>query len=857
MSWQVEADISPRAQRGGWAVFWQSASVFLVMIAAGLAYLAFRRVLDERLLFALTGAYAGIGVFFLACAVYGFRLRDPLKALPVHMLDHLPQALVLTSGGGRVLYENAVYRRLTGSHRMTPEILLARDEAATQAMYRLSLAARQERAACEEIKLAKSLLFCNDNAAKTGSFVYSVAVKPFQLDGCVMVMWTVADLTEQRAGQEILTTDPRGVMNHLDHAPAGFMSWDGKGRIVYLNAILARWLGIDFSTFTPRKVLLSDLIGEQNMEELRRRLEHNGDVRGMLMPLGLAGREKQSRSLRLHIGAATQDEDLARAVVLQDDSVENVSPSEKAIATGLASLYLDEYFGVSPVALAIIKRNGLMERFNERFRELFNLAQTAATDPVDGRQNLVCVFEAQDQSRVAEAMRQAFSSMDARVAPIDAVMMGDRKRYIRLYISPVGREWASCGAIVISAVETTEQRALEQQMEQSQKMQAVGQLAGGIAHDFNNVLTAIIMSCDLLLGSHRSSDPSHPDIMNIKHNASRAASLVRQLLAFSRRQTLRPEVLDLTDMLADLRMLVARLVGNSIQLHIEHGRSLWPVKADQAELERVIMNLAANSRDAMPGGGRLVIRTGNLTEQESRQLDYQGFSPADYVLIEVCDTGSGIAPEILEKIFDPFFTTKEVGKGTGLGLSTVYGIVTQTGGYIHCHSRPGEGTCFRIYLPRHFEEAACSIKEQVKHNGIEKKTEDSRPVDLSGSANVLLVEDEDAVRMGGVKALQSRGYTVFEAASGIEALKVIKEQKGKIDIVVSDVVMPEMDGPTLLKELRKMFPQIKFIFVSGYAQDAFAKNLPEEGAAFAFLAKPFSLKQLATAVKEMLHNNDG
>ncbi|TIT90559.1 MAG: response regulator, partial [Mesorhizobium sp.] len=443
------------------------------------------------------------------------------------------------------------------------------------------------------------------------------------------------------------------------------------------------------------------------------------------------------------------------------------------------------------------------------------------------------------------------------IEPIDSLLPGNDDRHVRFYVNAVadgaGGEGVEESAIVY-AVETTEQKALEGQMAQSQKMQAVGQLAGGIAHDFNNVLTAIIMASDLLLTNHRPSDPSFPDIMNIKQNANRAASLVRQLLAFSRKQTLRPEVLNLTDVLADLRMLLARLVGNDIRLKIDHGRDLWPVKVDIGQFEQVVVNLAVNARDAMPAGGDLTVRTRNVTTEECRSFAYRELTPADYALVEVEDTGSGIAPDVLKKIFEPFFTTKEVGKGTGLGLSMVYGIIKQTGGFIFCDSEVGKGTVFRIFLPRHIAEVkkASEPADTAAVAAVPAKSADAVK-DLSGSATVLLVEDEDAVRMGGVRALNSRGYTVHEASSGVEALEVFEALGGKVDIVVSDVVMPEMDGPTLLGELRKRQPDIKFVFVSGYAEDAFAKNLPAD-AHFGFLPKPFSLKQLATIVKDVLES---
>jgi two-component system cell cycle sensor histidine kinase/response regulator CckA len=379
---------------------------------------------------------------------------------------------------------------------------------------------------------------------------------------------------------------------------------------------------------------------------------------------------------------------------------------------------------------------------------------------------------------------------------------------------------------------------------QGQKMQAIGQLAGGVAHDFNNVLTAIIGFSDLLLAKHRPTDPAFADIMNIKQNANRAANLVRQLLAFSRRQTLRPEVLSLIDVISDLGNLLGRLLGEKVDLKVVHGRDIGLVKIDVNQFEQVIINLAVNARDAMPNGGTLTVRTSNATVTERRTSDLQVMPPGEYVLCEVQDTGTGIPKDILDKIWEPFFSTKDVGKGTGLGLSTVYGIIKQTGGFIFCDSVVGHGTVFRIYLPRHHQEKVAV--EETR----EEKPEVKR-ADHTGKGTVLLVEDEDAVRAFASRALASRGYTVFEAASGDEALAIFAEKGDEISLVISDVVMPEMDGPTLLKELRKRGVSTKIIFISGYAEDAFEKNLEGEED-FAFLPKPFSLKQLAEAVKNVM-----
>jgi two-component system cell cycle sensor histidine kinase/response regulator CckA len=318
---------------------------------------------------------------------------------------------------------------------------------------------------------------------------------------------------------------------------------------------------------------------------------------------------------------------------------------------------------------------------------------------------------------------------------------------------------------------------------------------------------------------------------------------VRQLLAFSRQQTLRPQILNLGEVLSDLSIgLLKRIIGENLTLDVRHGRDLWPVKADVNQLEQAIVNLVVNARDAMPNGGKLTIRTSNVTKDEANSFDHLGFVPADYVLVEVEDTGTGISQDNLEKIFEPFFTTKELGKGTGLGLSTVYGIVKQTGGFIYALSEVGRGTTFQLFLPRHIPSA-----EDMP----EKKVEAETRTDLTGHGTVLLVEDEEAVRAFAARALTSRGYTVLQAGSGVEALAQIDAHPAEIDLVVSDVVMPEMDGPSLLRELRKRHSKVSVIFVSGYAEEAFRKNLPE-GEQFKFLPKPFTLKQLVAAVKETM-----
>ena len=320
-------------------------------------------------------------------------------------------------------------------------------------------------------------------------------------------------------------------------------------------------------------------------------------------------------------------------------------------------------------------------------------------------------------------------------------------------------------------------------------------------------------------------------------------------------------MLDLRETLNDLGMLLKRLIGEKVSLQVVDGRDLWPVKVDLSQFEQVIVNLAVNARDAMTEGGKLTVRTTNVTSAECAKFGTKGMPAADYVLVEVSDTGSGIPPDIIDKIFEPFFSTKEVGKGTGLGLSTVYGIVKQTGGFIYAESQPGQ-TVFRIFLPRHVpgaeEQAAqAAAAEPPEIAGVMSAAEQAAraaQTDLTGQGTILLVEDEEGLRALNARGLSSRGYTVLEAGNGIEAIDVF-DTRGPVDLVVSDVVMPEMDGPTLLKELRKRNPEVKIIFVSGYAEEAFAKNLPsdEHGKEqYAFLAKPFTLKQLVAEVKKTM-----
>jgi two-component system cell cycle sensor histidine kinase/response regulator CckA len=373
-------------------------------------------------------------------------------------------------------------------------------------------------------------------------------------------------------------------------------------------------------------------------------------------------------------------------------------------------------------------------------------------------------------------------------------------------------------------------------------MQVVGQLAGGVAHDFNNILTAIIGHCDLMLMRHTPGDSDYDDIQQIKSNSNRAAGLTRQLLAFSRQQTLRPQVLQLPDVISEVSHLLKRLLGETVQLVVKHGRNLGAVRADPGQLEQVIVNLAVNARDAMAsqGGGMLTIQTYSVRADQVAELGSEILPVADYSALSVMDTGCGIAPNILSKVFEPFFTTKEVGKGTGLGLSTVYGIVKQSGGFIFADSKVGEGTHFVIYLPVHREE-----NEARKARRAPKPKQD----ELWGSGTVLLVEDEPMVRGVAERALTRHGYKVITADNGEEALDLLATGE-EIALLISDVVMPVMDGPTMVREARKTRPNLKILFMSGYAEEQLRNSIDIDDVAF--LPKPFSVQELAEAARRVL-----
>ncbi len=777
-------------------------------------------------LLALLAICGVIALFAYAAGFLNLAGQDTRNDVTKTLADTAPEGLLVTNANSEIIFANEAYLSLCGAQDAADirsvERLFAGTSEVSEAVYRLAQAAREGKRATEELRLSPPL------SGEGSVGWYRIRVRPLERAGETRAtLWSVADVTRERKRHENVFQELQHAIDFLDHAPAGFFSADADGAVTYINATLAAWLDYDLAQVGSGGLKLTDLVAGDGASLLSSTAGGAGEVRTEQFDVDLKRRNGQSLPVRLlHRVAFGHDRTPGPSRTLVINRAPGEEPGEDLRA---AEVRFARFFNQTPMAIAAVDSEGRITRANAAFAKLCPRAH-------EMRDLYAGVADREhDQLRAALAAAMAGKS---EIVPVDATLLGDKAQSARFFVS-TAEDMGDGTRANIYALDTTEQRALQENFAQAQKMQAIGQLAGGIAHDFNNVLTAIIGYSDLLLANHRPTDPSFQDIMQIKQNANRAAALTRQLLAFSRRQTLRPQVLQLGDVLADLQMLLRRLVGEKIELDLKHGRDLWLVKADLNQFEQVVVNLVVNARDAMPDGGKISVRTRNVTSAECALFRQPTLTAADYVAIEVEDTGTGIPADVMDKIFEPFFTTKEVGKGTGLGLSMVYGIVKQTGGWVFCESEPGRGTIFRIFLPRHVAQAEeAPVRESVK----------APATDLTGHGTILLVEDEEAVRAFGARALVSRGYTVLEAASGLEALDVVEANAGQIDLIVSDVVMPEMDGPTMFGELRKRGVMAKIIFVSGYAEDAFAKNLPE-GQEFGFLPKPFTLKQLVEAVK--------
>ena len=781
-------------------------------------------------------ALAAIGAFSLA--MLAFDVRPRADAGPGGLLAHyaasLDDGLLLARRDGAVSFANEAFYRLLnraeGSFRtFQPATAFGNLGAGNAAVYRLNHALAGGEPWEEVIEQAS-----DRQMAGPSRWLRVTLVHHETPGGARFAAWRLSDVTQEHTRQSESLQRLKRSLDQLDQLPAGLFVAGADGRLSYLNATLADWLGIDRKAAEQSAVSLERLLAPYSLAALRQAIAGSGGGDVVAQDVELMRQDGVAMPARIMARARGASPALDLGLVF------NRAPSDRADdSSHAAEARFTRLFHAAPVAIATIDAEGRIGSANPAFSRLFfSASDTLAA----GGLNVMEGISEASQSALRHALGSVLAG-EPTPQPIEITYGVNGAKSGQLFLAGNTAAGAERESVILYALDTTERKELEAQFAQSQKMQAIGQLAGGIAHDINNVLTVIIGFSDLLL-VNSAGDPAFHDLVEIKSNANRAANLVKQLLAFSRRQTLRPEVLSLNDAISDLSVFLKRTLGEKVKLERDYGRDLWLVRADQTELGRVLINLAVNANDAMPNGGTLTIRTANVSRQDSLRIVDRGFVPGDYVECSVTDTGHGMSADILKKIFEPFFTTKEVGKGTGLGLSTVYGIVKQTGGYVFCDSTPGAGTTFRIFLPRHAPGAG-SIESHAK---APEKKEKAR--DVTGSGTVLLVEDEDSVRRFAARALRRQGYNVLEAGHGAEALEVKAAHSGVIDLVVSDVVMPEMDGPTLLKELRRDNPDLKFVFMSGYTDDALATL--DSGEEFAFLQKPFQLAELVSKVKEVI-----
>lgn len=628
-------------------------------------------------------------------------------------------------------------------------------------------------------------------------------------------LWQCTNVTQEIKENSKYITQLQRLKLFLNHATEGVFSLDKNGTLLFCNDKFANWLG--YSQEHLEGMAFSKLIvkpkgpGAANFTELQGKCDFI------------------SSSSRIKSAFLEQD------LISTGEGV--ITYSTVNIDTLFANYSdLRRILEMAPLPIVFLNENGQIQESNLLFREKFWLEEGS----IQGASFLDLIINTQ-RDEIQQIFRSYLEGKKEE-EPIEIQLNDGKESIVSAYISsmPVKNKMG----LFIQLHDITEQKRFESQLVQSQKMQAVGQLAGGIAHDFNNLLTAMMGFCDLMLLRQTPGDQSFTDVMQIKQNATRATNLVRQLLAFSRQQDLEPKVLNITDSLAELSALLRRLLGANVDLKIKHSRDLGRVFMDKGHFDQVIMNVMVNARDAMIRGGTITLSTQNCEFKKPKRLGHNILPVGSYILMDITDTGEGIKSEIIDRIFDPFFSTKKVGEGTGLGLSTVYGIVKQAGGVISVASKVGEGTTFSIYLPH------CTPEEIAK--ALIPKPEKPKLQDLTGSSTIMLVEDEDAVRLFSARALRSKGYKVIEAINGEDALEFMKSTTEKIDLVISDVIMPNMDGPTFVNEMNQLRENQKVLFISGYAEETFFNRIKDD-AQIRFLPKPFTLVDLATRVKEILN----
>jgi two-component system cell cycle sensor histidine kinase/response regulator CckA len=758
------------------------------------------------------------------------RRAEDAHELILAALESTPRARMIVAPDGAVVHANKAWKAMVaGTEATALDALHDRlDDDGRARLRRLADAAAAATQAGAEILLT---------TAGGGREWRNITVDPLE-DRPGYVAWEMEDITARREMEQVMSEEQGRLADLLENAPIGFYSVDRDGRFLFINDTLASWLGSAPREITGGGARLHDFIAGADVSRGApfTPFAAAGETHGEVTMRGAGDRQFQA-FITQTVMDETNDAGFRTRALVRDLTAER----DWAEALELSEQRFHRFFDEAPVGIVLVDPDGKVTECSAAFARMTGTGM----DSVCGRH--LGEFVAADHVRPVKDWIAGANTDAAFSAPLQVELAGGGGVIAALIARRLDDSAGKSSGLIIHVLDQTEQKKLEEQFIQAQKMEMVGKLAGGVAHDFNNLLTAMIGFCDLLLQRHSVKDPSFADIMQIKQNANRAANLVRQLLAFSRQQTLQPKVLNVTDVVAELSHLLRRLIGANIELNMVHGRDLGLVRVDESQFEQVIINLVVNARDAIGGNGMLTIRTRDLATRDTGAEGHELLPPGDYVVIEVSDSGCGIEAENLDKIFEPFFTTKEIGEGTGLGLSTVYGIIRQTGGHIFVDSVPGEGARFSIYLPC-YEAGADEAPAEFR-------PEAQPAADLTGVGSVLLVEDEDPVRMFGARALRNKGYSVTDVSSGESALEVLEAGGERFDLLITDVIMPGLDGPGLIRRVRELYPDMnmKVIFISGYAEDSFRQRLDDTENVH-FLPKPFTLQQLAGKVKEIMQD---
>ncbi len=745
-------------------------------------------------------------------------------------IEALDEAVLVTEPGGAPVAANPAFNELaamaliTGpseSGPVTVDRLFGANPGLAAPVYRLSKAAK---AGTRRRELLPPVALGPEQVPAQ----FEVTVAPLPRG---RVLWRIRRI----AGQLEATGAADMKSLYVEDAPMGFFAARPDGTITYANGYLRELLGLPE---TAKNIRLDDIMRPEFVKLLGRDRKSGAPGRADIQLRARDGVEIPVQAITTWSGRGADAN--GRTILLPSPQILNGEGDRFALQGASRPMRADGDPMFDDAPFGAVRLDG--DRVDgaiilDANRALMELSGGRATP--GSRFSDLFDFDEDGANGAAEALVQA---VDKPVAlKLAGAVSEDKVKHVNVFVTLN----ASGRPSVAYVVDISEHRLLEQRLAHGEKMQAIGNIAGRIAHEINNMLQVTQGNCEFLENRHPLGDPSYDNLKAIHESTVRSADLVRGLLAYAREQTFKREVFNTTDFLTHFSLLLRGAVDERIAFEVVHGRDVPWIRADKSQIETAIINLVTNARDAMLShrdGGRLTIRTSRSTGREAQAKGFDYVEDGDYLLIEVEDTGGGIPKELREKIFHPFFTTKEKGSGTGLGLATVFGIIKQSGGYIEPVSVMGKGTNFHVYLPA----LAAEDIPQAEDPAVAQRAQ-ARPIDLSGRGRILVIEDEAGVRNIAVTVLRSRGYEVEEAEDGEEALEIINAKPGHFDLVISDVVMPGMNGPTLIKQAREKLGHARVIFISGYAEQELAKQLDDR--AVSFLPKPFSVRQLSELVK--------